>query len=357
MFSFIIGEMRKFLIAIILLLGILFIIGKSSELEAISATIQQGSLPFILLAILTQFFLLLGMAFLFKVIYQAIGVEESLPGLLPVVLAANFVNIIAPSGGVSGITILISRARSQRYSSARAMVAGALYVEFDYFGFLCILALGLIVLFRRNNLSGVEIAASFVLASAAVFLAVLLYLGMQSADALGKTLKWLARGINRALYFYLKRDYLSLERASIFAHDAAEGLSELKLNPKKIIRPMLLAIINKLLLVLILYFTFRAFNVPISPGTIVAGFSIAYLFLIVSPTPAGLGFVEGTMTLALSTMYIPLETAAILTLIYRGITFWLPFFIGMLAFRWVGLGEKGNQSTHSDVPQIPGSPS
>ena len=45
---------------------------------------------------------------------------------------------------------------------------------------------------------------------------------------------------------------------------------------------------------------FFAFDVDFTPATVVAGFSIAYLFLIVSPTPAGIGIVEGVMTVALS---------------------------------------------------------
>jgi hypothetical protein len=69
---------------------------------------------------------------------------------------------------------------------------------------------------------------------------------------------------------------------------------------------------------------------------LVAGFSIGYLFLIVSPTPAGLGIVEGALTITLSSMYIPLEAAAVITLVYRGFTFWVPLLVGMIAFRMLG---------------------
>lgn len=341
--------MRRFIIALIMLAGIIFVIAKFSELEAISNTIQKGSLPYILLAIGTQGFLMVWMAWTFKIIYHAIGVQESLAGLLPVVLATNFINVVAPSAGVSGISMLISRARSKGYSSARAMIAGALYIEFDYFGFLCILALGLLVLFRRNNLTAVEITVSTLFGLAALAFAFLLYLGTKSAEALGIVLSRLAQIINKMLKPFLKREYLSVERAHTFAHDAAEGLSELKREPKKLVRPIVFAVVNKSLLVLILYFVFLAFRVPVAPGTIIAGFSIGYLFLIMSPTPAGLGFVEGTLTLVLSSMYIPLETAAILTLIYRGITFWLPFLMGMLAFRWIEAYQKKESPTKQAV--------
>jgi hypothetical protein len=68
---------------------------------------------------------------------------------------------------------------------------------------------------------------------------------------------------------------------------------------------------------------------------VIAGFSTAYLFTIVSPTPAGIGFVEGSLTLALRSMYVPLSDAAFITLAYRAVTFWLPLLFGMLALRLI----------------------
>jgi uncharacterized protein (TIRG00374 family) len=66
---------------------------------------------------------------------------------------------------------------------------------------------------------------------------------------------------------------------------------------------------------------------------LIAAFSIGYLFLIVSPTPAGIGTVEGALTLALSTMYIPMGSAVVIALAYRGITFWVPLAFGGIALR------------------------
>ena len=88
-------------------------------------------------------------------------------------------------------------------------------------------------------------------------------------------------------------------------------------------------------LLLILAVIFLAFNVPFSFGTIVAGFSLGYLFWIISPTPSGIGFVEGALTLGLTSMNVPLGAAAVIALAYRGVTFWFPMLIGMLAFRWL----------------------
>jgi uncharacterized protein (TIRG00374 family) len=83
----------------------------------------------------------------------------------------------------------------------------------------------------------------------------------------------------------------------------------------------------------ILVASFLCFEVPFTVGTIIGGFSISYLFLIVSPTPSGIGIVEGVMPLALSSLNVPWSQAVIITLAYRGITFWLPLGVGAVAFR------------------------
>jgi uncharacterized protein (TIRG00374 family) len=278
-----------------------------------------------------------------------VGIEnETVLGILPVVASANFVNIIAPSAGMSGVTIIIARARQMKYSSARATVASTLFVESDYLGFLSVLAIGMIVLIRRNNLKTPEITAASILVLLAFVFGVLLYLGMRSETSLGKALIFLTRSVNLMLRPFIHRDYLQEQHALSFAHDVVDGLKQLKSKPKSIIMPILFALINKALLLSIFTLVFLAFNVPISIGTIIAGFSIGYLFLIISPTPSGIGIVEGTLTLVLTSMYIPLGIATIITLAYRGITFWLPLFFGMLSLRWLNLNKKIQAS---DVPE------
>lgn len=325
--------MRKFIIALLLLLGVVFVIGSLTELQSIATTLQRADWRFLALAVIAQAAWVCNQTASFRAIYHALGIPETFESLLLMVGAANFTNVVAPSAGVGGMAIFISEARRRHYSTARATVAGAVYVLFDYLGFLCVLALGFIVLIRRDDLSMVEVTASALFILAAAVLTTLLYLGMRSAQALGKALAWMVRLANRAARIFSRRPYLSEARAHEFAHDAADGLLELRLNPRSMLLPALLAISNKTFMVLILVCAFLAFEVPISIGTVIAGFSIAYLFTLVSPTPAGIGFVEGSLTLTLSGMYVPLSDAALITLVYRGVTFWLPLLFGMLALR------------------------
>jgi len=124
-----------------------------------------------------------------------------------------------------------------------------------------VLGLGLIVLFRRNHLTVVEISATVVLAVGISVLTFLMYQGMRSGAALASALCWIARNSNRFLCRWIHRDYLSEEHARTFAHDAAEGLEELSRNPRKMIAAIALAVVNKGLLILILALCFNSFDV------------------------------------------------------------------------------------------------
>jgi hypothetical protein len=132
---------------------------------------------------------------------------------------------------------------------------------------------------------------------------------------------------------WIHRDYLSDQHARDFACDANEGLEELKRNPVTIIGSVGLAVLSKCLLMVILAMCFLAYDVAFTAGTLIASFSIGFLFSTVSPTPAGLGFFEGGLTLALTTTGIGFGTAVMITLTYRAITFWLNLLFGMFSLR------------------------
>jgi uncharacterized protein (TIRG00374 family) len=325
--------MRKILFSVILFLGAAFVYLSFGEIETILQTLKKGNAWFILLAVLIQccWFLVAGL--IFQSLYTVLGLRGTVRDLSALVAAANFVNIVTPSAGMGGMAVFIGNANRNGQSPGKATVAGMLYVFLDYIAFLVVLTLGLIVLFRRNDLNPTEIAASFVMVAIAAALGSLLYLGSRSAKTLGNTLAWMVRFVNRVAKPFIHREYLSETRAHEFAIEMATDLNSLPGQWHSLVKPMFFAFTNKALLMGILLAAFLAFQVPFSAGTIIGGFAISYLFLIVSPTPSGIGIVEGVMPLALSSLRIPWSEAVIITLAYRGITFWFPLGVGAIAFR------------------------
>jgi hypothetical protein len=325
--------MRKFITAIILAFGVIFTLTHFSDFNGIVELWQQGKKGFILLALVVEAGWLLNLAAFFRAIYRALGIKKHLKDLLILVSASYFVGTVTPTGGMGAMVLYIDDAKRSGHPPGRATAAGTLYTLFDYAAFFCFLALGLVALWRRDTLTAAEISASIIMVLVACVLAVILYLAMRSSERLGKLLAWATRLINAVLRPFIKRSYLSEERAYTFTAELSEGLTEIRKEPRSLLLPFLLALNNKALMLTNMFLVFKAFNVPVSAGTLFAGFSVAYLFLIVSPTPSGLGFVEFILPLTLSSMFVPIHAATIITLGYRFVTFWTPLLVGMIAFR------------------------
>jgi len=323
---------RRLLVTVALFLGVVFILLRLAEVQAIGETLKRGDWRYLLLAIMLEAFWLMNVAGSYWTIYRTIGLKERFNTLLLATSGANFVNIIAPAAGASGMAVFISTARKRGYSPARVTIAGIVYLLFDYAGLMVVLAAGLAVLVRRHILTPIEITGTAVLLLIALSFASLLILGLRSTETLERTLIWLARLANR-FGSLIHRQLVTETRVRDFAREFSQGIQEARNKPEELIFPAILALTNKALLITIFFLVFRAFQVPLSIGTLIAGFSIGYLFWIVSPTPAGVGLVEGALTIVLSSLYIPLSAATVVALAFRGITFWIPLAFGGFALR------------------------
>jgi glycosyltransferase 2 family protein len=339
--------MRKIVIVIVLLLGIALVVFSLAELKNISDTLKHSNWRFLAVALFFECLWLYNVAITFGVLYRLVGLQEDKKRLLLVSTAATFVNVVAPTAGIGGMAVFLNDAKRRNHSSGRVTVVGALFLLFDYVAFLCVLALGWVVLIRRNNLNAGEITASLILLGLAIAFAVIIFLGYRSATTLGNALAWIARRINRILRPIIRREYLSEARAHEFSAEMGEGLSTIRGKKKDLIWPFLFALNNKALLICVLAFCFLAFGTPFTVGTLVGGFSIGYLFLIVSPTPSGLGIVEGMLTVALNTLRVKLDAAVLITMTYRALTFWFPLAVGGVAFRLLQ-GKPKNQPAALD---------
>ncbi len=332
--------MRKIIIVVILFLAVAFLIVRFSEIKTVVDTLKDSDLRFLVAALTIEVIWLFNSATLYRVLYRLVEIEHVSYRLLLVATAANFVNVIAPSVGIGGMAVFLDDAKQHNYSSGRVTVVGVLYLLFDYMAFLCVLSLGWAVLIRRNNLNAGEITASFILLALAMAFAGILILGYHSAEGLGNVLAWAVRLVNRVLRPFLRRNYMQEESAHFFAREVSEGLSLIRGKRKELIWPFLFALNNFALLICVLTFTFLAYKTPFTVGTLIGGFSIGYLFLIVSPTPSGVGVVEGVLTVALNTLRVEWGPAALITLTYRAVTFWFPLVVGAVAFRLLSTKPK-----------------
>jgi len=332
--------MRKLILAAVFLFAVLFLVTRTADIAQVAETFRRGAPHWLLLAIAVHLVSILSNGAVLRALYRALGLKEGVIRLAMLWCSAAFFTTVTSSGGWGGMAVFVADGRKRGLPGARVTVASAMYYLYDFVTALLVVGVGLIVLIRRGQLDPGEVLATAVLAVYAMILAAWLILAWRSPERLGRVLTSGGSFINRIVRPFLRRDYLDLVRARALAHDMGAGVKDLRQSPEGLILPIALSLSQKALTIAILFLCFLAFSQPFSVGTLIAGYSLGILFTIVTPTPAGIGFVEGILTLAFTGFGIPVATSAVIALAYRGITLWLSLLYGLVAFRWVGLGPK-----------------
>jgi uncharacterized protein (TIRG00374 family) len=346
--------MRKLFLVVLGLLAVAYIIFSITELENILAALEQSKPLFIGVAMVVEVVLLLNTTATFWALYRLVGVHQTGRDLFMMVTAATFVNLVTPSSGMGGMAVFFDEARRRELSTGRVTVVGVLYVLYEYMALSAALIVGFVILAQLDKLNLVEVLAFGCIVALAIVIGAALAVGYRSSAQLEKLLTWLARLVNRLLHPFLHRDCLKVATVSNFSHEISEGLSALRYaRPRDILLPLVFTTVNKLLLILILTLAFLALDIPFSGKIVLAGFSVGHLFVYFSPTPSGIGFVDSILPVALNSLDVPFAPAVLVSLIYRAVTFWLPLFLGALAFRNLQRSRLGHPaSQRSSIGKI-----
>ena len=336
--------MRKAFYTIIVTLAVYYVFTHQMELRQVLDVFMQADWRWMLAAVGGHVLWLVVIAAAFQSTYRLVGIRENLTRLVPLTTAANLINVIAPSYGAGAMAVLIADGRQRKKPAAKVSTAAILYLVYDYLGFMIVLPFGLAIMFMNGILDTVLIAATIFSATIGITLIILTIIGIQSDQKLGTAIVWLIKTLNKLLRPILQRELIESDEAESFANDVAEGLQHIRHSPGNLLAPALLALARKATMMLILWICSIAFKHPFNFETLLAGFTTSYLFTIASITPSGVGFVEGAMTVYISEMNVPLATAAVISLAYRGITLWLTLAYGLIAIRWVGYKPSKKKS-------------
>ena len=298
------------------------------QLENIVTVLQGASWYGIGIAVTLLVGTLIVQAQLFRSLYHLFGLPSSLVRIGSLYLMTRFINVAVPSGGLAGMAPFIQDAKKRDLPQGQIIIINLTYIILWYSAFALFLMIGLIELFIVGQLAWFEVVAGITL-----FVIIIALIGIViSAGLIPKRLLGMITGLLARYGRYTKRptDKL-LERITAFVDELHAAFDALQYAaPYVWLRLFGLALLNELLNLSVLFTLSWTFNLPFQYGTLVAAYSIGILFFILSPTPGGLGFVEGILLLVFTSLGHTQEGALLLMLSYRGITFWLPFLLGFI---------------------------
>ncbi len=319
---------------IILIVFFVILAIKFSDLEKFYKTLQQGIWYYIFALFTFETLYLVDQAEIFTGLFKIYNVNITIRKILKVFLAANFTNLALPSAGIAGLTVF-SQAGPKLFNIKRskAMVINLLYYFLNYGSFIVLMILGIILLFTMNKLQTYHyISASLmfilVLTGSSIF-----WVGYKNKNHLKNLLEGVAKFINFFSQRLSKKDLIKKDNINNLQTEIFYTTSVYKRNKHKFLEPLAFALLGHFIQIFVLYISFLAFGYNPEFYIVIIGYIFSVVFIMVSPTPSGIGIVEPVMAVTMASLGAPIEIATIATLTFRGITFWLPFFIGFYATR------------------------
>ncbi len=253
---------------------------------------------------------------IWRVVTRAAGLALPWSAAFKLSLAKLFIDQALPSGGISG-TVVFAQALEQRGLPRAVIMASVVVDTVSYYGaYVLALALAMLIMIVGGHASPLILAA-------ALFFAV--FSGVLTAAALGLSGRKSAgpRLLNR---IPLLRNVLSL---------LGQADPTLARSLPLIFKSSLFQLAIVLLDASTVWILIRSLGeVASAPGVFVS-FMVSTLLRTISIVPGGLGIFEAgsVVTLKLAGVAVPVALAA--TLLFRGLSFWLPMVPGVAFSRAV----------------------
>ncbi|WP_395740731.1 YbhN family protein [Prosthecobacter sp.] len=297
--------------------ALILVVTHLTEEEEFLQLLQQIDVLWLGLALVLQSLTYLLQGIVWRVVVAARGQVLSLGKSFELSLAMLFVDQALPSGGISGVAV-VSGALS-RMGMPGAVVASAVLVDVAMYHLAyasCMaLALGL-ALFHAFLPHWVGVAMLvFVLAELGVA-AFLIFL-----PSGGTT--WVKAKLRR---------FSKLTRLLQWVEHAPPGSFH---NHRVLLLAFFMHAFIFLLDAATIWVAARALGFNASLAGVFSSFMASNLFRTIGIIPGGLGTFETASVMSLKSIGMPLSVGLSATLLFRGLSFWLPMLPGLLCSRWL----------------------
>ena len=310
------------------LTAVFYFVLRFNDLQLFVTLLQRANVSWLLLALLCQ-----GMTYVFASLVWNIALARSEPklpfaSLMKIGFLQIFANQMLPTSGLTG-TLIVIRALKARGVKTACALSGVLIDTFTYYAVYLILALGSFTLIwrrRSGDLDWLPVLVAFVLLAGAILLCLAI----------------IGRKRQRIIppFFLRWRPFAYL----------AVGLSEMDVTILRDVRINLFAAVCQFAVFLLdaatLWCVTRSIGLGVDLLASLTSFLVASVVATIAPLPMGLGSFEGASTMTLYAFGAGPEAALAATLIFRGLTLWLPMIPGFLFFR----SELTRIRARSDLP-------
>ena len=324
------GSIRNIVIGAVFVLALAIVLLRGESFFELIDTMSTGAAIPLILAFIIQMGKYVSQGFAYSSSFRTVEERLSPKTCFPLVFSAFFMNTVAPSLNTSGNLVFVERARQRGIGGGKATAAVILMQTSIEFGFMVVMIIGFIIIHLNGSLTPVIFIVGLWVVALVGLMGGSLILARKAPKRLVSILRPLELVANKFSKRFRKKP---MNPWAIKAADAlCEAAGEIARHPTVALRVFLLSVLASVFEFGCFYMVGIAFGVT-DIAALLGGYVVAILFTMIAITPMGLGVVEAAIVVLLTSYGVSLPTATAVSLVFRGIVFWLPFAIGIVVFQ------------------------
>jgi len=262
--------------------------------------------------------------------HHVAGIATGTRSMVRISAASYALNKVVKTGGIGGITLFVRNGR-RRGHPARSVVAACMINSLsNQFAMLALTVVALVALTRTGSTlqAWTPIVGGMVLMLTAALITLVL-VGLRSRDLADR---WFP-----VPFALLGRVALRLGMSAppVPGPEQLDRVFEVvetvRREPGQVLPVVGHAVAAKLIGASVLAISLLAVQADIAPGPVLVVYVLTLAAAATTILPGGLGAVEATMTLTLTSYGVPTSTALAGTIIFRFLDLWVPVLLGLLA--------------------------
>lgn len=258
-------------------------------------------------------------ALLYRALFAVLGNQVAYRFLYRTALELNFVNLVFPSGGVSGFSYFGIRMRTRGVTAGKSTLVQTMRFVLLFLAFQILLGVGLCMLALSGDANNFMILISSSLATFLLMGTLGLMFIVGSEKRIDIFFTFITRTVNKIIQLVRPKypETISVMRAKQAFQEYHGNYNILRANYKRLGKPLIFALCINLTEILTIYTVFVAFGQWINPGAVIIAYAVANFAGLISVLPGGIGIYEALMTGVLAAGGVPAGLSLPVIVAYR----------------------------------------
>ena len=318
-------SIQKLMAGVIIIIVLAVVFFRGDELVDVVETMSHAAILPLVAAVATQLCKYFAQSFAYSFSFSAVEERMRARDTLPLVFGTFFMNTVAPSLNLAGMTLVVDDARQRGIAAGKASSAAILMQMSIEFGFVTIMLVGFGVLALTGNLDPLWLLLGFVVMIMIAGMGGILLMGHKRPNILIKILTPIERLVNKVRVAFKKQPLDPWKEKASASFGEAAGL--IAKNPGIAAKVFGCSIAASTCELACFCLVGLAFSVSL-PQALICGYVVATLFAMISITPQGVGVVEAAVLVLFASYGVNSAAGMAIALGYRSLVFWMPFLIG-----------------------------